>query len=109
MALDDDGRIGEVVEDGLKGRGIPGESVAGVATNVGLVVVEVGILDVRPEAPFDGDRGRRRGWRRGRWRRCGHVDSGRRRGGSTRTGGRQCIGGGIAWADTVVARALDGS
>ena len=56
MALDDDGRIGEIGQDGLERRGIPGESVAGVAANVGLIVVEVGVLDVRREALVDGDR-----------------------------------------------------
>ena len=50
MALDDDGRIGKVGEDSLQRRCIPGESIAGIAANVGLIVVEVGVLYIRPEA-----------------------------------------------------------
>src|SRR6185369_5398965 len=109
MALNHDGRIGEVVQDGLERRGILGERGAGVTANVCLVVIEICVLDVRRERLVDGDSRRRRcRWRRGR-RRSGHVDSGRLRGGATRTGGGKGIGSGVARADATAAGALYGS
>src|ERR1017187_603375 len=109
MALNVDGLTGEIVQNGLQRRGIPVENVAGVAANVGLIVVEVSVLDVRRQTLLNSDNRRWRRWRRWGWRRRGHVDRGRARDGPTRTGGGQGIGGGIARRHAIAAGALHGA
>src|SRR6202011_4538647 len=109
MSFNDDGRIGEIAQDALERGGILGENGAGVTANVGLIIVEISVLNVRREGLVDGDHRRRLGRRRGGGRGRGDADSGRLRGGATRTGGREGIGSRIAWADATAASALYGS
>src|ERR1017187_7361659 len=109
MALDVDGLAGEIVQDRLQRGGVLRENARGVATNIGLIVVEVSVLHVLRDALLNGDdrlnlSGRRWGRRRRR-----HVDRGRARDGPTRTGGGQRIGGGIARRHAIAAGALHGA
>src|ERR1039458_7663547 len=108
MALDDDGRIGEIAQDALQRGGILGENVAGVTADIGLIVVEVSVQDFRRDALRKGNRRRGSRRRRGRRRRR-HVDRGGSRVGSARTGGGHCIGRGIARVDATAASALYGT
>src|ERR1017187_9647171 len=109
MALNVDGLAGEIVQDGLQRGGILREDAAGVAANIGLIVVEVSVLYVRLDSLENGDGRRRRGWRRWGRRRRRHVDRGRARDRPTRTGGGQGIGCGIARVDATAAGALHGA
>src|ERR1035438_1365250 len=108
MTLDDDGRIGEIAQDTLQRGAIPGENVAGVTADIGLIVVEVSVQDFRRDALRKADLSRLLHWRRGRRRRR-HVDRGGSRVGSARTRGGQCIGGGVARVDATAASALYGA
>src|SRR6266849_2979845 len=65
-----------------------GKRVAGVGTNISLVVVEIGIAHFsQEELVFRGPC-----WRRRRWRRCIHRNRCRGAGGAARTGGRDRVG-----------------
>src|ERR1019366_2761882 len=109
MALNVDGLTGEIVQDGLQRGGVLRENAARVAANIGLIVVEVSVLDVRRDSRLNGDDRLNLRWRRWGRRRRGHVDRGRARDGPPRTGGGQGIGGGIARRHAVAAGALHGA